>query len=140
MKFAYTRGGAPLLDWKNGPPRQSRAADSVALGSVLDGSTLDNMPLPRPGSPEPLDGCSCSGSCGCGTPAVPALGDVAGIVGSIPIIGSSLIEPDTSQPPLPAVAGQTTPMYPAKVSMLGWAAIGLAAYLGYKHFKKPKPA
>lgn len=66
MKFAYQRGGAPLLSWRNGPPRQSRAADAVALGSTLDGPSLD-MPLPRPGAPEPL-GCmgTRSGGLGCG--------------------------------------------------------------------------
>lgn len=59
MNFAYRRGGAPLLSWQNGPPHQSRAADSVALGSVLSDPTL-SMPLPAPGAPEPL-GCGCSG-------------------------------------------------------------------------------
>ncbi len=58
MKYAYQRGGAPLLQWKDGPPRQTRAADSVALGSTLSEPTL-SMPLPRPGAPEPL-GCGCS--------------------------------------------------------------------------------
>jgi len=58
-------------------PRQTRAADTVALGS-LGGSTLDGPTLggpstilPVPGGPEPIlgmGGCSCSGSCGCGTP------------------------------------------------------------------------
>lgn len=59
MKFAYQRGGAPLLSWKDGPPRQTRAADSVALGSTLSEPTL-MMPLPKPGAPEPL-GCGCDG-------------------------------------------------------------------------------
>lgn len=59
MKFAYMRGGQPILGWKNGPPNQTRAADNVALGSVLDEPTL-GMPLPAPGAPEPL-GCGCHG-------------------------------------------------------------------------------
>lgn len=67
VKYAYLRGGAPILDWESGPPRQSRAADTVALGS-LAGTTLDHptLELPVPGGPEPLSGnCGCSGSCGC---------------------------------------------------------------------------
>ncbi len=81
MKFAYLRDGSPLLDWRSGiPPQQSRAADAAALGS-LGGTTLDapTLILPRPGAPEPIGvtvpgpprpslmGCSCHGSCGCGS-------------------------------------------------------------------------
>jgi len=86
MKFAYSRGGGPLLDWSSGPPRQTRAADATALGSLgtssLSGPTLV---LPAPGAPEPIGvsnqamgGCSCSGSCGCGTGS--PLGDIASSV------------------------------------------------------------
>lgn len=60
MKFAYQRGGQPILNWRHGPPNQTRAADTVALGSVLDEPTL-GVPLPRPGAPEPLNGCGCHG-------------------------------------------------------------------------------
>jgi hypothetical protein len=79
MKYAYQRTGAPILNWTSGPPQQSRAADSVALGSLGGGTTLDypTLVLPAPGAPEPvgitrptpasLSGCSCSGSCGCGS-------------------------------------------------------------------------
>ncbi len=86
MKYAYQRTGAPILDWRSGPPLQSRAADSVALGSLGGGTTLDHptLVLPAPGAPEPIGvtrggmgGCSCSGSCGCG----PAMG---GIIDAIP--------------------------------------------------------
>ena len=75
MRYAYARGGAPLLDWTNGPPAASRAADTLALGS-LGGTTLSGptIVLPRPGAPEVIDGagvgmagCSCTGSCGCGS-------------------------------------------------------------------------
>lgn len=60
-RYIYQRSGGPLLTWRNGPPRQTRAADTVALGS-LGGDTSLGMPLPRPGAPEPLDGdCSCNG-------------------------------------------------------------------------------
>lgn len=59
MKFAYQRGGQPILSWKYGPPRQSRSGDAVALGSTLD-EPVFTMPLPRPGAPEPL-GCGCTG-------------------------------------------------------------------------------
>lgn len=85
MKFAYLRAGAPLVTW-NGrtAPTQSRAADTVALGS-LGGSTLDGptLILPKPGAPEPIlggmGGCSCSGSCGCGTGA-----PLSGLAESVP--------------------------------------------------------
>jgi len=81
MKYAYQRGGAPILDWSRGAPRQSRAADTVALGS-LAGSSLDDptLVLPAPGAPEPIGmaGCSCTGTCGCTTSgALGALGDLA---------------------------------------------------------------
>lgn len=63
--YVYRRRGGPLLVWKNGPPNQSRAADSVAMGCLSE-PTLE-MPLPRPGAPEPL-GCAgnpdCAGSKG----------------------------------------------------------------------------
>lgn len=74
MRYAYQYNGAPLLQWGRSAPLQSRAADSVALGS-LGGSTLDEptLLLPAPGAPEPigvtrqgLSGCACHGSCGCG--------------------------------------------------------------------------
>lgn len=73
MKYIYQRDGAPLIRWqgRNSAPMQTRAADSVALGS-LEGSTLDEptLVLPAPGAPEPLNGCqgscSCKGSCGGG--------------------------------------------------------------------------
>jgi hypothetical protein len=53
---------------------QTRAADSVALGSLAGSSLDDSTILPAPGAPEPvgitrrmsLAGCSCTGSCGCG--------------------------------------------------------------------------
>lgn len=57
--------------WRGGPRFQSRAADSVALGS-LGGTTLDTPTLivPLPGAPEPIGvtrpamgGCGCN-SCG----------------------------------------------------------------------------
>lgn len=92
MKYAYQRAGGPILDWTNGPPHQSRAADSVSLGSLGGGSTLDHptLLLPAPGAPEPIGvtrqamaGCSCSGSCGCG-PASPAADAMSGFVDSIP--------------------------------------------------------
>lgn len=93
MKFAYQRAGGPILDWRTGPPRQSRAADSVALGSLGGGTTLDHptLVLPAPGAPEPIGvtggmgGCGCSGSCGCGSGMSGVLdafpGGVVGVVG-----------------------------------------------------------
>ena len=58
-KYAYQNSGQPILSWKNGPPRQTRAADAASLGS-LGGTTL-GMPLPAPGAPEPLGDCGCHG-------------------------------------------------------------------------------
>jgi hypothetical protein len=86
MKYAYQRNGAPIIAWGRGPsvPHQTRAADTVALGS-LGGTTLDQptLLLPAPGAPEPIlggmGGCSCSGSCGCG----PGSG-LSGIAESVP--------------------------------------------------------
>lgn len=86
MKFAYQRGGAPLVRWDSRmgtPPYQARAADTLSLGS-LAGSTLDDptLVLPRPGAPEPisgLGGCACSGTCGCGSKA-----PLAGIADAVP--------------------------------------------------------
>ncbi len=89
--YGYTYRNGPLLRWGAGIPPETRAADSVALGS-LDGSTLHGSTiLPLPGAPEPIGvsnqamqamgGCSCSGSCGCGTPASSPL---SGFVDSIP--------------------------------------------------------
>ncbi len=95
MKYAYQRDGTPLIRWGRTAPAQSRAADSVALGSLGGGSTLDHSTLEqgtiilaRPGAPEVIDGsglsglggCSCSGSCGCGT-AAPSL---SGIIDAVP--------------------------------------------------------
>jgi hypothetical protein len=61
-RYAYQRGSAPLLSWKGGPPRQTRAADTVGLGSLGDPTIA--LPLPRPGAPEPVGGlgCGCGGS------------------------------------------------------------------------------
>lgn len=56
-RYAYQRTGAPLLTWKGGPPRQTRAADATSLGSLGDPTLA--LPLPRPGSPEPVGGLGC---------------------------------------------------------------------------------
>lgn len=63
-RYAYQRTGAPLLSWKGGPPRQTRAADATALGSLSEPTIA--LPLPRPGSPEPIGGlgCGCQSSRG----------------------------------------------------------------------------
>lgn len=84
MRYAYQRQGGPILDWSAGPPMQSRAADTVALGT-LAGSSLDGptLVLPAPGAPEPIlggmSGCSCSGTCGCGSGS-----PLSGLVDSVP--------------------------------------------------------
>lgn len=82
MKYAYQRDGQPIVYWGTSlsAPHQSRAADAAALGS-LGGSTLGDTVLPAPGAPEPIlsgvGGCSCRGSCGCGT-------GLSGIAESVP--------------------------------------------------------
>lgn len=92
MKFAYQRQGGPIITWRNGIPRQTRAADTVALGCCglgsLEGTSLDGSTiLPAPGAPEPIGvtrpamgGCSCHGSCGCGGGG----GALSGLVDSVP--------------------------------------------------------
>jgi hypothetical protein len=59
-RYAYQRGSAPLLSWKGGPPRQTRAADATALGLGSLAEPTIALPLPRPGSPEPVGDCGCS--------------------------------------------------------------------------------
>jgi hypothetical protein len=89
MMFPYQRGSQPLINWSNGVPRQSRAAEAVSLGSLGDPTLV----LPAPGAPEVLSttpargpyssmgGCSCSGSCGCGGHAMGD--DQVGGIGSL---------------------------------------------------------
>lgn len=79
--YVYQRSGAPLLSWKHGPPNQSRGADARSLGAL--GSLSDPtiaLPLPRPGSPEPvggLGGCACHGK--------KPMGDIGSQLNSIPL-------------------------------------------------------
>jgi hypothetical protein len=111
-QFAYQRSGGPILSWRRSPPVQSRAADTVALGSL----SAPTLVLPRPGAPEPLSGgyltepsggvtaigdcgCGCKGSGNCGGSALSGVTDFV-----------------------------TTP--------IGMAAIGLGAYLLYLRSKK----
>jgi hypothetical protein len=103
--YGYTYRGGPLIRWGHGSPVQAKAADAQALG-ILEESSLSTPTLygstilPAPGAPEPIGvsnqrmtqgmgdiyeamgGCSCSGTCGCGTnaPASPALSDISDAV------------------------------------------------------------
>ncbi len=102
--YGPTYRDGPLLRWGQGPPFQSKAGDAQALGS-LEESTLSTPTLygstilPAPGAPEPIGvsnqrmrqamgdtayqamgGCSCSGTCGCETPAAP----LSGIADNVP--------------------------------------------------------
>lgn len=104
--YGPTYRDGPLLRWGQGPPFQSKAGDAQALGS-LEESTLSTPTLygstilPAPGAPEPIGvsnqrmrqamgdtayqamgGCSCSGTCGCGTPAA-ATAALNGIIDDI---------------------------------------------------------
>ena len=104
--YGYTYRGGPLIQWGHGTPRQAKGADAQALG-ILEESTLTTPTLygstilPAPGAPEPIGvsnqrmmramgdtayqamgGCSCSGTCGCGTPAAAAA--LNGIADSVP--------------------------------------------------------
>lgn len=82
MKYLYQRSGGPIISWnRNSAPPQTRAADTVALGS-LGGTTLDHptLVLPAPGAPEPLNGdcgCGCkgAGTCGGGSSAMSGITD-----------------------------------------------------------------
>ncbi len=62
--YIFQRTGGPLLTWKDGPPNESRAADTLALGCSCAGTkatgtlsakangSLGDAILPRPGAPE----------------------------------------------------------------------------------------
>jgi hypothetical protein len=83
--YAYQGSGHPLLSWKHGPPRQTRAGDAVSLGSLGDPTLV----LPAPGAPEPINGMGCSGAgytakCGCGCKLKPALEGIADSIGALP--------------------------------------------------------
>jgi len=119
MRYLYQRSGGPLITWsgRNSAPPQSRAADTVALGS-LEGTSLSRptLVLPAPGAPEPLNGisCKCGGTCGCSGSAaamsgLPIVDDVVTAIS--PIVG-------------PTVANV--------------AAYGGLAYLAYKLLKRKK--
>ena len=94
MRYAYQRAGGPILDWTSGPPLQSRASENVAMGSLGGGTTLDHptLVLPAPGAPEPIgvtqgmSGCSCHGSCGCGSGMSGVLDAVPGGLVTIAVV------------------------------------------------------
>jgi len=48
------------------PPRNSYAYPGYRSGESLEMGGMGAMPLPRPGSPEPLSGYVKMGGCGCG--------------------------------------------------------------------------
>jgi hypothetical protein len=62
MRYLYSglTAGHPLLSWRSGPPRQTRAADATSLGSLGDPTLV----LPRAGAPEPIN-CAAIGDLGC---------------------------------------------------------------------------
>ncbi len=69
MRYAYHNDG--VMSWRGtSSPRQTRAADSVSLGS-LGGDTTLGMPLPRAGAPEPMGACCSSCASGVGEFAIP---------------------------------------------------------------------
>lgn len=87
MKYAYQRGGAPLIQWsgRNSAPSQTRAP-SGSLGSLGDASMTSlherTLVLPAPGAPEAMNGtdcgCGCKGHGGCGGAAMghDGIGDI----------------------------------------------------------------
>lgn len=84
--YAYQNSGHPILSWKHGPPRQTRAADTVSLGSLGDPTLV----LPAPGAPEPINGLGCSGTgysanCGCGCKLTPSVDGIADSLGALPV-------------------------------------------------------
>lgn len=113
MKYAYQRGGAPILSWKTTPPQQSRAGSIRSLGS-LGNPTLE---LPVPGGPEPLAGL---GGCGCGGGPVP--------MQERPLAGDCGCK---AKQALHGIADSISEL--SSVQKVG---LGLGAYLLYKHFKK----
>lgn len=87
-RYAYQNSGHPILTWKGGPPRQTRAADSVALGGLV---------LPRPGAPEPINDATipvsgnymktpmgCGGGC---------MGDAEGTATAVKVGSAIVISP-----------------------------------------------
>lgn len=105
--YGYTYRDGPLIRWGQGTPFQTKAGDAQALG-ILEESSLakptlyGSTILPAPGAPEPIGvsnqrmrqamgdgpayqamgGCSCSGTCGCGTSAAAAA--LNGIADNVP--------------------------------------------------------
>jgi len=63
------------------PPRNSYAYPGYRSGESLEMGGMGAMPLPRPGSPEPLSGYVKLGGCGCGCNGKPGGcgGGVAGV-------------------------------------------------------------
>jgi len=119
MRYAYQRGGSPILSWDRAPPQQSRAADAKSLGCAgmgsLEGSSLSDptitMPLPRAGAPEPL-------------PTLSGLGGVTATAGR------------AKRSKLARAAATRTPTKPlgdiGASSVLPLAAAGIAAYLIFR--------
>jgi hypothetical protein len=77
------------------PSRARGVRQELGMGSLggtsLDGHTFDHhtlqgttigMPMPRPGAPEPLAGCACSGGCHCKG----ALGDTGAGAGTVELV------------------------------------------------------
>ena len=76
-RYIYQRTGGPLVRWDGSPPLQTRASDARSLGSLgsLDEPTIA-LPLPRPGSPEPV-GCACGARQGVGEVSAKGIGGLA---------------------------------------------------------------
>lgn len=109
--FAAQNRGGSMLSWRYGPPRQTRAADTLALGSLSEPTLV----LPAPGAPEPLNFtqspyCGCKGKKMIRVPANPLAG--------IPVVD------DVADVVRPVLGSATTPV----------VAVGLA-YVGYRLFK-----
>jgi hypothetical protein len=119
-RYIYQRRGGPLLSWAGGPPSQSRAADTKALGGWFDGlgslGDYDHPPgnslgLPMPGAPEFLSGydaipsssppihqhgvgdvsCKCGGSCGCSGGMGDTMGMLSGLLQDKRVIAAAAL-------------------------------------------------
>lgn len=62
MRYAYQNSGGQMIRWGRSAPAQTRAGDTVGLGSLGDPTIV----MPRPGAPEPINGSYISMGCsGC---------------------------------------------------------------------------
>ena len=104
--FAAQNRGGSMLSWRYGPPRETRAADTLALGSLAEPTLV----LPAPGAPEPLN-FTQSPYCRCRkkTIRVPAN----------PLAGIPVVD-DVADAVRPVLGSATTPVVAVGLAYVGW--------------------